>query len=91
MTRVLVAHASKYGSVEEVARYVAAVLRDQGAACDVVAAREAPGTGRLRPGPARHRDLYGAVASRGATLPGPAITRSWSSSVSPLPSSRWGR
>ena len=29
MTRVLVAHASKYGSVEEVARYVGAVLRDQ--------------------------------------------------------------
>ena len=41
MTRVLVAHASKYGSVEEVARYVGAVLRDQGVACDVVAAREA--------------------------------------------------
>jgi len=41
MTRVLVAHASKYGSVEEVARYVGAVLRDVGAACDVVAAREA--------------------------------------------------
>ena len=41
MTRVLVAHASKYGSVEEVARYVGAVLRDRGAACDVVAARQA--------------------------------------------------
>ena len=41
MTRVLVAHASKYGSVEEVARYVGAVLRDRGATCDVVAAREA--------------------------------------------------
>ena len=41
MTRVLVAHASKYGSVEEVARYVGAVLRDEGAGCDVVAARAA--------------------------------------------------
>jgi menaquinone-dependent protoporphyrinogen oxidase len=40
MTRVLVAHASKYGSVEEVARFVGAVLRDEGADCDVVAARE---------------------------------------------------
>ena len=28
MTRVLVAHASRYGSVEEVARYIGAVLRD---------------------------------------------------------------
>jgi len=41
MARVLVAHASKYGSVEEVSRYIAAVLRDQGVACTVVAAREA--------------------------------------------------
>jgi len=41
MTRVLVAHASKYGSVEEVARFVGAVLRDEGASCDVVAARNA--------------------------------------------------
>ena len=41
MTRVLVAYASKYGSVEEVARYVGAVLRDEGADCDVVTAREA--------------------------------------------------
>jgi menaquinone-dependent protoporphyrinogen oxidase len=41
MTRVLVAYASKYGSVEEVARYVAAVLRDQGVTCAVVPAREA--------------------------------------------------
>ena len=41
MTRVLVAHASKYGSVEEVARFIGAVLRDEGSACDVVAAREA--------------------------------------------------
>jgi menaquinone-dependent protoporphyrinogen oxidase len=39
--RVLVAHASKYGSVEEVARYVGAVLRDGGVNCDVVAARQA--------------------------------------------------
>ena len=41
MTRVLVAHASKYGSVEEVARYVAAILRDRGVVCTVVPAREA--------------------------------------------------
>ena len=41
MTRVLVAHAGKYGSVEEVARYIGAVLRDRGATCVVVAAREA--------------------------------------------------
>jgi menaquinone-dependent protoporphyrinogen oxidase len=41
MTRVLVAHASKYGSVEEVARYIGAVLRDQGVAFSVVPAREA--------------------------------------------------
>ena len=41
MTRVLVAHASKYGSVEEVARYIGAVLRDGGASCDVVSARDA--------------------------------------------------
>ena len=41
MTRVLVAHASKYGSVEEVARYIGAVLRDTGVACDVVPARAA--------------------------------------------------
>ena len=41
MTRVLVAHASKYGSVEEVSRYIAAVLRDRGVACTVVTAREA--------------------------------------------------
>ncbi len=40
MTRVLVAHASKYGSVEEVARYIGAVLRDEGTACRVVSARE---------------------------------------------------
>ncbi len=40
MTRVLVAHASKYGSVEEVARYVGAILRHVGASCDVVAARD---------------------------------------------------
>jgi menaquinone-dependent protoporphyrinogen oxidase len=40
MTRVLIAHASKYGSVEEVARYVGAIVRDTGAACDVVPARE---------------------------------------------------
>jgi menaquinone-dependent protoporphyrinogen oxidase len=42
MTRVLVVYASKYGSVEEVARYVAAVLRDAGAACDVASAHDAP-------------------------------------------------
>jgi menaquinone-dependent protoporphyrinogen oxidase len=36
MTRVLIAYASKYGSVEEVARYVGAVLRDRGAACAVL-------------------------------------------------------
>ncbi len=42
MARVLVAYASKYGSVEEVARFVAGVLCDEGAACDVVAAHEAP-------------------------------------------------
>ena len=41
MTQVLIAYASKYGSVEEVARYIAAILRDEGAACDVVAARDA--------------------------------------------------
>src|SRR4051812_10245436 len=41
MTEVLVVHASKYGSVEEVARYVAAILRDAGATCDVVTARDA--------------------------------------------------
>src|SRR5262245_6235225 len=36
MTRVLIAHASKYGSVEEVARHVAAILRERGAACAVM-------------------------------------------------------
>jgi len=41
MTQVLIIHASKYGSVEEVARYVAWIVRDDGAACDVVAARDA--------------------------------------------------
>jgi menaquinone-dependent protoporphyrinogen oxidase len=41
MTQVLVIHASKFGSVEEVARYTAAILREEGAACDVVAARDA--------------------------------------------------
>jgi menaquinone-dependent protoporphyrinogen oxidase len=41
MTQVLIVHASKYGSVEEVARYIAAILRDDGAACDVVAAHDA--------------------------------------------------
>ena len=35
MTRALIAYASKYGSVEEVARYVGAVLRDRGASCAV--------------------------------------------------------
>jgi menaquinone-dependent protoporphyrinogen oxidase len=40
MTRVLVVHASKYGSVEEVARFVAAVLRDEGAEARLVPARE---------------------------------------------------
>ena len=40
MTRALVAYASKYGSVEEVARYVAAVLRDGGVDCSVVPARD---------------------------------------------------
>ncbi len=42
MTRALVVYASTYGSVEEVARFVGGVLRDEGAECDVVAAREAP-------------------------------------------------
>lgn len=41
MARVLVAYASKYGSVEEVARFVGGVLREQGADCDVVAAHDA--------------------------------------------------
>jgi menaquinone-dependent protoporphyrinogen oxidase len=41
MTQVLIVHASKYGSVEEVARYVAAILRDEGATCDVAAAQDA--------------------------------------------------
>jgi menaquinone-dependent protoporphyrinogen oxidase len=41
MNRVLVAHASKYGSVEEVARYIGAVLRDTGVDCDVVPAHAA--------------------------------------------------
>ena len=41
MTRVLIAYASKYGSVEEVARYVGGVLRDRGASCAVTPAREA--------------------------------------------------
>jgi len=40
MTRVLVAYASAYGSVEEVARYVGAVMRDREAECDVVTARD---------------------------------------------------
>jgi len=35
MTRILIAHASKYGSAEEVARYLGAVLRDRGASCVV--------------------------------------------------------
>jgi len=42
MARVLIAYASKYGSVEEVARFIGGVLRDEGAECDVVAAGEAP-------------------------------------------------
>ena len=41
MTRVLIAYASKYGSVEEVAEYVGAVLRDRGASCAVTPARDA--------------------------------------------------
>src|SRR6476646_11011572 len=41
MTQVLIVHASKYGSVEEVARFVAWIVRDEGATCDVVAARDA--------------------------------------------------
>ena len=41
MTEVLIVHASKYGSVEEVARYVAAIVRDTGATCDLVPARDA--------------------------------------------------
>jgi len=36
MTRALIAYASKYGSVEEVARHVGAVLRERGAACAVL-------------------------------------------------------
>ncbi len=40
MARVLVAYASKYGSVEEVARFVAGVLRDDGVECDVLAAHD---------------------------------------------------
>ena len=44
MTQVLIVHASKYGSVEEVARYVAWIVRDDGAVCDVVAARDAVDT-----------------------------------------------
>ena len=88
MTRVLVAHASKYGSVEEVARYVGAVLRDRGATCDVVAAREAKdldgydlvvlGTG-----------LYMSRLHRGHAASCTAITTN--SHMSPSPSSRWGR
>ena len=41
MTEVLITYASKYGSVEEVALYIAALLREGGATCDVVAARDA--------------------------------------------------
>lgn len=41
MARVLVAHASRYGSVEEVAHFVGEVLRDEGVECDVVAAGKA--------------------------------------------------
>ena len=41
MTQVLITYASKYGSVEAVSRYLAALLRDEGATCDVVAARDA--------------------------------------------------
>lgn len=41
MTQVLIVHATRYGSVEEVARYIAEILRDEGAACDIVAARDA--------------------------------------------------
>jgi menaquinone-dependent protoporphyrinogen oxidase len=41
MARVLVAYASKYGSVAEVARYLGAVLRDHDARCDVVTSRDA--------------------------------------------------
>ncbi len=41
MTEVLIIHASKYGSVEEVAGYIAALLHDEGATCDVLAARDA--------------------------------------------------
>jgi menaquinone-dependent protoporphyrinogen oxidase len=41
MTQVLIIYASRYGSVEQVARYIAAILREEGAACDVVAARDA--------------------------------------------------
>ena len=40
MSRALVAYASKYGSAEEVARYVAAVLRDAGVECAVVSAAD---------------------------------------------------
>src|SRR5262245_12483607 len=46
MTRVLIAHASKYGSVEDVARYVAAVLRDRGASTVVVPACDVEGVAR---------------------------------------------
>lgn len=42
MARALVAYASKYGSVAEVARFVGDVLRDAGADCDVADVREAP-------------------------------------------------
>ena len=41
MTEVLIIHASKYGSVEEVAGHIAALLHDEGATCDVFAARDA--------------------------------------------------
>lgn len=40
MPRALVVHASKYGSVEEVAQFVAEVLRDEGVECDVARASE---------------------------------------------------
>jgi menaquinone-dependent protoporphyrinogen oxidase len=40
MTRVLIAYASKYGSVEEVARSIGDALHDRGASCAITAARD---------------------------------------------------
>ena len=88
MTRVLIAYASKYGSVEEVASYVGAVLRDKGVACVVVPVGDVEDVSATTSSCSGRASTWaGCTVAPGGSCSG--ITRR--SSICRSPSSRWGR